>query len=294
MAKFGTEKDILVKIKEVIAAHTRDSENSIRAEFKDGKVSLWGMVDRKAAKDIIAERIGRIEEVKEIDNSVTVVLDDKINDRDIEEEVLKRFAASHYQGIPDLGCRVNRGFVTLLGHVESQGEVQKARQIATQIQGVKEVRSEIQMSEKVDDATLVNRVEDAFVDSPWVNAHEIKTSARQGTVTLSGLVDRPEEIEWAVDTAYQVHGVSAVVSEIAARHHSQGEDFQLTEQLVGELGSHGINSGQVKAYVEEGIAFLSGQVYSTEERDKAEELVRKMPQISGINNGIQVYLHTID
>jgi len=169
-----------------------------------------------------------------------------------------------------------------------------AKRIASQVRGVAEVRSEIQFFEKaVDDATLVNRVEDALVASPWVNAHEIKTYARNGLITLTGMVDTQEEIEWAVDTAYQVPGVKAVVSELFARHRSQGEDLYKTEQLVRKLGQHGLTSQQVRAFVQDGIAYLSGEVYSDEDRRWAESMVYHVEGIKGVNSSIQVASHSI-
>jgi osmotically-inducible protein OsmY len=135
-------------------------------------------------------------------------------------------------------------------------------------------------------------VENALVASPWVNAHEIKTSARNGLVTLTGMVGNQEEIEWAVDTAYQVPGVKAVVSEIFSRHRSQGEDLWMTEQLVRKLGQHGMTSQQVRAFVQGGIAFLSGEVYSDEDRRWAESMGQHVEGISGINSSIKVAAHS--
>jgi osmotically-inducible protein OsmY len=143
----------------------------------------------------------------------------------------------------------------------------------------------------VDDATLVNRVENALVASPWVDAHELKTEARNGLITLTGLANTQEAMEWAVETAYQVPGVKAVVSEIYTRHRSQGNDLWLTEQLVAKLGQHRLNSGQIRAFVQDGIAFLTGEVYSEEHREFAEKIVQYIPEIHDVNNSIKVAAH---
>lgn len=294
MERSRSEKDVFQDIKQLIQTHFGETGQGIHVEVKGDKASLWGTVDNLGEKDFIGQRIRRIDGVREVDNALTVANDGKITDKDIEKQVGERFTQSNYEEIMGLGCRVSKGVVTLLGHVETQSTERLAKRIASQVRGVKEIRSEIDFLEKaVDDATLVNRVEDAMVASPWVDAHEIKTTARNGLVTLTGMVGYQEEMEWAVDTAYQVPGVKAVVSEIFARHRSQGEDLWMTEQLVRKLGQHGITSQQVRAFVQEGIAFLSGEVYSDEDRRWAESMGQHVEGITGINSSIKVASHSI-
>ncbi|WP_088189033.1 BON domain-containing protein [Desulfosporosinus sp. FKA] len=288
-----SEKDILSDIKKLIHTHFGESGQGIHVEVKGDRAIIWGTVDSLVEKDFFGSRVGRIDGVRELDNSLTVANDGNILDKDIEEGIVERFKRSNFEDITHLGCRVSRGIATLLGHVETQSTERLAKRLASQVRGVKEIRSEIQFLEKaVDDATLVNRVENALVASPWVNAHEIQTGVRNGLITLSGLVDTQEEMEWAVETAYQVPGVKAVVSEIMTRHRSQGDDLWLTEQLVSKLGQHGLNSGQVRAFVQNGIAFLTGEVYTEEERDLPEEMIKGIPEIHTVNNSIKVAAHS--
>lgn len=293
MPNTRSEKEVLGDIKELIQTHFGESGQGIHVEVKGDRVNLWGTVDTLAEKDFIAQRISRIDGVHELDNGLTVADDGTVKDKDIEQSIQERFNQSNYTEIIGLGCRVSKGIATLLGHVEAQSTERLAKRLASQVRGVKEIRSEIQLLEKgVDDATLVNRVENALAASPWVNAQEIKTSARNGLITLTGLVDTQEEMEWAVDTAYQVPGVKAVVSEIFTRHRSQGDDLRLTEQLVAKLGENRLNSAQVRAFVMDGIAFLSGEVYSDEDRERAESLVQYIPGIHRVNSAIRVATHS--
>ncbi|MEL1135247.1 BON domain-containing protein [Desulfitobacterium sp. THU1] len=293
MLKIRPEEKVHEDIKILIQTHFGETGQGIHIEVKGDKVSLWGTVDNLAEKDFIGQRIRRIDGVGEVDNSLTVANDGKVTDKDIEKQISERFAQSNDEEIMHLGCRVSKGIVTLLGHLETQSRERLAKRIASQVRGVKEIRSEIDFLENaVDDATLVNRVEDAMVNSPWVNAQEIKTEARNGLITLTGLVDSQEEMEWAVDTAYQVPGVKAVVSELFSRHRSQGEDLYMTEQLVRKLGQHGMNSRNVRAFVQDGIAYLSGEVYSDEDRRWAESMGQHVEGIKSMNSAIKVASHS--
>lgn len=286
------EQELLEAIKDLILTHFGESAQGIHVEVRGDRVNLWGTVDALAEKNFIAERIRRIDGVGEIDNSLTVANDGSISDKEIEEWIRERFAGSGHKEVSGLGCRVSKGIVTLVGHVETQSNERLAKRIASQVRGVKEIRSEVQLKEKgVDDATLVNRVESAMVASPWVNAQEIRTDARNGLITLTGMVDTQEAAEWAVETAYQVSGVKAVVSEIVTRHRSKGEDLRLTEQLVAVFGNNRINSGQVHAFVQGGTAFLSGEVYADEDRERAESLIHLVSGIHNVNNAIRVANH---
>jgi hyperosmotically inducible periplasmic protein len=289
-----SEQDILRDIKKLIHTHFGESGQGIHVEVKGDRATIWGMVDSLVEKDFFGSRVGRIDGVRELDNSLTVANDGNILDKDVEKGITERFKGSNFEDLTHLGCRVSRGIATLLGHVETQSTERLAKRLASQVRGVKEIRSEIQFLEKaVDDATLVNRVENAFVASPWVDAHEIRTQARNGLITLSGLVNTQEEMEWTVETAYQVPGVKAVVSEIFTRHRSQGDDLWLTEQLVAKLGQHRLNSGQIRAFVQDGIAFLTGEVYSDEDRKFAEKVIKNIPEIHNVNNSIKVATHSI-
>ncbi len=293
MQKFRSEKELLQDIKQLIQTHFGETGQGLHVEVKGDRIYLWGTVDSLGEKDFIGQRIRRLDGVRELDNSLTVANDGKITDKDIEQGISERFMGSNYSEITQLGCRVSRGIATLLGCVETQSTERLAKRLASQVRGVKEIRSEIQFFEKaVDDATLINRVENALAASPWVNALEIKTSARNGLITLRGLVDTQEELEWAVDTAYQVPGVKAVVSELFSRHQSEDEDLWLTEQLVSKLGQHHLNSTQVKAFVQDGIAFLTGEVYSPEDREWAGAAVQHIQGIKRVNNGIKIAAHS--
>lgn len=284
--------ELLRDIKDLILTHFGESAQGIHTEVRGKQVKIWGTVDTLAEKNFIADRIRRVEDVGEVDNSLTVANDGSINDKEIEAWIQNRFAGSGHKEVSGLGCRVSKGIVTLLGHVETQSNERLAKQIAAQVRGVKEIRSEVQLKEKgVDDATLVNRVENALVASPWINAQEIKTEARKGLIILTGLVDTQEVAEWAVETAYQVSGVKVVVSEIMTRHRSHGEDLRLTEQLVAVFGKNRLNSAQVHAFVQGGTAFLSGEVYSDEDRERAEDLIQGVPGIKNVNNAIRVASH---
>ncbi|KUO75767.1 MAG: hypothetical protein APF81_20775 [Desulfosporosinus sp. BRH_c37] len=293
MQHLRSEQEVLRDIKNLIHTHFGESGQGLHVEVKGDRATLWGTVDSLVEKDFFGSRVGRIDGVRELDNSLTVANDGTIKDKDIEKGIAERFQGSNFMDITHLGCRVSRGIATLLGHVETQSTERLAKRLASQVRGVKEVRSEIQFLEKaVDDATLVNRVENALVASPWVDAQEIKTEARNGLITLTGLVDNPETMEWVVETAYQVPGVKAVVSEIFTRHRSQGDDLWLTEQLVAKLGQHRLNSGQIRAFVQDGIAFLTGEVYYEEDRLRAEKMIQHIPQIHGVNNSIKIASHS--
>ena len=293
MLNARSEQEVLQDIKKLIHTHFGESGQELHAEVKGDRATLWGTVDSLVEKDFFGSRVGRIDGVRELDNSLTVANDGNIKDKDVEQGIIERFQGSNFMDITTLGCRVSRGIATLLGHVETQSTERLAKRLASQVRGVKEIRSEIQFLEKaVDDATLVNRVENALVASPWVDAHELRTEARNGLITLTGLVNTQEAIEWAVETAYQVPGVKAVVSEIFCRHSSQGNDLWLTEQLVAKLGQHRLNSGQIRAFVKDGIAFLTGEVYTEEAREFAEKAIQYIPEIHDVNNSIKVAAHS--
>ena len=69
-------------------------------------------------------------------------------------------------------------------------------ELATQVHGVRDVRSLVKISEEaqeIDDISIVNSIESFFAIFSLVDAEDVETSCEKGIVTLIGLVDDNEE-----------------------------------------------------------------------------------------------------
>lgn len=284
------------QVKGAIYQQLKDSGRDINVTARHGEVSLWGMVDVLAEK-VAAERIARhVYGVHGVDNGITVAMDNYLPDKEINELVEKRLAASSDREIRQLGAQTHTGVVYLQGHAESLGTVREAENIVAGVRGVKEIISEVKVGEffDPDDASVTNAVERAFSLSGVIDCRKVTTSTEKGVVTLQGMLDTIDEIEAAVDIAYRVPGVRAVKSEIRARHGAEEGDRALTNKLRDMLSTQiDMSRGTLQAYVVDGTAFLGGEVFNVDDKIRAEEITRQLHGLNGISNSIQVSGHLL-
>ncbi|HWJ02133.1 MAG TPA: BON domain-containing protein [Verrucomicrobiae bacterium] len=289
----GKNHDLKDSVQSAIYKEMNDSGLGINVSARGNIISLWGMVDVLAEK-VTAEKIARrVPGVENVDNGLTIAMDNFLPDKDINELVQARLSRSTHE-IGKLGAQTHAGVVYLQGHATSLGLVHEAILIASQVKGVKEVVSEIKVGEglDLDDASVTNAVERAFVNSDFVSARKVTTSTHKGVVKLQGMLDSLDDIEAAVQVAYRVPGVKAVHSELTARHGEDEGDRALTNELRSLISrQEDLSKGTIKAYVVNGIAFLSGEVFDVDAKRRAEELARQISGLAGISNTIQVSDH---
>jgi hyperosmotically inducible protein len=116
------------------------------------------------------------------------------------------------------------GIVQLNGFVDSEAEKAQAATLAREVEGVKEVRNNLDVRTgsgtaggAVDDATLTAKVKTALVDSPKTKAAQINVESKGGVVQLSGFVDDADAKSEAERVAGAVEGVQTVQNQIDVR-----------------------------------------------------------------------------
>ncbi|MHB9145615.1 MAG: BON domain-containing protein [Symbiobacteriia bacterium] len=126
----------------------------------------------------------------------------------------------------DVKVDVKQGVVQLVGIVDVLSHRQQAEEIARSMTGVHGVENGITVAmdgdvadeaiEAADDATVVNRVEQALKDA-GLNGRHIDTAAEGGRLRLSGSVDTSSQREQAEHPAAEANGVRAVANELDLR-----------------------------------------------------------------------------
>ncbi len=124
----------------------------------------------------------------------------------------------------EINVEVYRGIVQLNGFVDSPAERSRATAVATEVDGVQEVRNNLAikddsttLGEIVDDSLLTAKVKAALIESPDTKAHQITVETKDGVVQLSGFVDTPMAKSAATTVALSVTGVKNVINEISVK-----------------------------------------------------------------------------
>lgn len=123
---------------------------------------------------------------------------------------------------------VDKGVVSLSGEVDSDIKQDLAEEIALGIEGVKQVKNDIEvvtevasnnkntrsLKDKFDDLTLGTTVKTKLFANSNIAGHDINVDTKNGVVTLKGEVDSQIERDLAVKIAENVDDVRKVQDEL--------------------------------------------------------------------------------
>jgi osmotically-inducible protein OsmY len=120
------------------------------------------------------------------------------------------------------------GVVTLSGKVKTEAERQHAEQVASRIDGVRDVRDLVQVvpdamsgDTRIADRRLEDRVKDALDNDPEIDRRDVRVkSVNAGEVVLAGHMHSVSDEARALEVVRRVPGTRAVASEITVDDRS--------------------------------------------------------------------------
>lgn len=212
------DRQIAEQVRSALADDLRLSASDLHVACRDRVVYLSGVVDVLAEKTQAEELARRIPGVQEVENNLTVSTDHAPRDGEIKRAIEHIFLHDPAVATFKVGADVHQGVATLVGNVDTLAEERAAINAAEKAYGVKKVISQIKVGgEKIDDVTLVNRVEYPLTNK--LNHPDIAPSVRNGVATLTGWVQRPEDVELAGELVMGVPGIKEVKNLVKSRNH---------------------------------------------------------------------------
>jgi osmotically-inducible protein OsmY len=143
----------------------------------------------------------------------------------------------------------------------------------------------------MDDKTLRQLITDELEFEPGINAAHIGVAVEKGVVTLTGHVGSYAEKVLVEDTVQRIRGVRALAEEIEVRYPSEKKtaDDQIAERAINIIAwSAMVPDGRVMVKVQHGWVTLEGSVDWHYQRRAAEDAVRRLSGVVGVNNMLQV------
>lgn len=141
------------------------------------------------------------------------------------------------------------------------------------------------------DFDIQNNVMEALKWAPLLNANEIGVAAKNGIVTLSGVVDSyPKKIK-AEKIARSLKGVRGIAEDIIVRLNDNNKktDTELAQAVLHELEWHSnLDADKIKVLVEDGSVTLEGNVDWDFQRKSAAKAIWNIIGVQGIINNIIV------
>jgi len=143
---------------------------------------------------------------------------------------------------------------------------------------------------------LQKDVQDAIKWERLLNPAEIGVTAKDGVITLTGVVDSYAKKTEAEDAAKNVVGVRAVVEKIEIKFASDKiDDNEIANDIISTYKwNWAIPKDKIKVRVEEGWVTLEGDLNRNFQKESAKDLIRNHEGVKGVTNNIKIVTETLD
>ena len=188
----------------------------IAVAVKNGVVTLTGFV-RSYAEKLEAEAAAkRIAGVVGVANDLEVRLSaaDQRADPEIARDAVTALKAYLPFSWEQIRVIVDKGWVTLEGHVKWNYQREEAERAVRCVKGVKGVINSIQLEPSVEPTEIKRKIEEAFRRSAEIDASRITVETNGSEVVLKGSVRSWAERQEAERAAWKAPGVTRVVNRI--------------------------------------------------------------------------------
>jgi len=147
-------------------------------------------------------------------------------------------------------------------------------------------------------AELQKMVQDAIKWEPLLNAAEIGVTAKDGIVTLTGVVDSYAKKTEAEQATKNVVGVKAVVEKIEVKFTSlaaKKDDNEIAKEILNAFRwNWEVPNDGVKVKVEDGWVTLEGELQWNYQKEAARSAIKNLMGVLGVTNNIKIKSKSLD
>jgi len=146
---------ITAKVKTALLYHRNVSGTGTTVYTKDGVVTLQGVAASLAAKELTTEYAKDIDNVKEVNNEMTIAattpketMSDKMDDASITAQVKSSLVSHRSTSAVHTTVTTTDGMVTISGIAKNEAEKSLVTKLATDVNGVVGVKNDMTMAAK--------------------------------------------------------------------------------------------------------------------------------------------------
>ncbi len=285
-------------------------EYQVTVMAQNGVARLSGRVDSFQEK-ILAQRIaGRVEGVRDVDNQLQIRPPVDRNDAALSADVQQRLRMDARLDDDRIKVGAAAGKVVLWGEVNSLFD--KGAAIAHAFAaGARVVDSDglhVEHSKRAQapstpkhfavgpggqvgnlKADVVGAaIKAALIADPRVKGHQIDVDVKDGTATLSGIVDNLPAKLAALDDARAIAGISETIDHINVAPRTVSD--AVLKEAIGRaiLRERGLQAGEVNVDVAKGRVTLRGRVDSYDERRRAIDAASAVAGVVAVDDSIEI------
>ena len=312
---------ITTKVKTALFTAEGVSSASVHVDTVDGLVTLHGSVGTASEKASAEAAARTVQGMREVRNLLQVVAPPAKAAVEVSDEALAKAVTAELSGDAALAdsqivvLSVNKGVVLLTGTAKSLSDHVRALEDASQVEGVKQVASQIKspvqfvdselwhdgeyeldLSERyaASDLWITTAVKSRLLAANYTPVYGINVDTRRANVTLFGVVDSKQAKDAVVAETRKVQGVRGVVD--ALQIVPPGKESVVAEkdeEIQGAItkriaASRPLSTAHIVVEVKNGVARLSGNVASPLDRLTALTLTRTTRGVRSLLDELKV------
>jgi hyperosmotically inducible periplasmic protein len=226
---YGSETDTRIEtaFNESYVAKTYLKDDAVKAESKDGVVTLSGTVDQEAHKGLAQETAQNLPDVKSVDNRLELKGDHPAEKSNEWIALKVRTALLFHQNVnaAKTDVYVEEGIVTLRGEAASEAQKELTSEYVKDVSGIEGIKNEMTvakdpnagqtMKEKIDDASITAQVKMALLTHHSTSALKTSVATKEGVVTLSGNAQNDAEKALVTKLVSDIFGVQSTVNNMS-------------------------------------------------------------------------------
>jgi len=223
-----TDEKIVESAQSSFVFRTFLKKDSVKAESKDGSVTLTGAVEHEFQKTLAADTVSNIPEVKSVDNRLTVKGDHSSAnaDQNLVEKVKTMLLLHRNLSIGKTAVDADKGKITLRGKTSSRAQKELITEYVKDIDGVTSVANDMlfakedaepkrTIAEKIDDASITAQIKASLLLHRSTSALKTHIQTRDGVVIVSGIAANAAEKNLVKKLIMDIDGVTKVENNIS-------------------------------------------------------------------------------
>lgn len=214
-----------------------------------------------------------------------------MTDLTLRENVLSELEFEPSVNAAHIGVAVEKGVVTLSGHVGSYAEKLAAERVVQRVKGVRAIAQEIEVrlpsDKKTNDDEIAQRALSVIAWDTTIPDQKLKIKVQDGWITLSGEVEWYFQRQGTEAAVRKLSGVAGVINLIVVKPRIEAKDVKhRIENAL--LRNAELEAGQIRVEVSGGRVKLEGKVKAWHERDVAERAAWAVPGVTAVEDHLAI------
>ncbi|MEO5371445.1 MAG: BON domain-containing protein [Magnetococcus sp. DMHC-1] len=314
---------VAIKIRNAYLQSDKVSAGNVNVSVYRGKVLLTGVA---ASEEEIAEAIRMAKETRGVAKVISELKVQFLSASEVAMDILisnkvkvKLLADRDVRGL-DFHVETTKGIVYIMGLARTIGERDAAVKIASEVAGVNQVVSYVDIDAKaypvnpeaqeavpmttpvvtkkrnasdvLEDNWVAMKIRGAYVRSDVVHVGNIDVSVYLGQVLLTGTAESEKEIAEAIRIAKNTLGVWEVVSELKVEHMTAqdlAQDVWITNKVkVALLADQIVHGMDIHVQTTKQVVYLTGVAATIMERDRAVGIAQGVDNVKKVVSYVDI------